>query len=107
MTQGKQKRYTNSYESIVAKQLIDALEQNKAACIVTAATPGGFCLTKDIRKKLGAQYIDVGIAEEHATTLLAGIAYNGGTPILPIYSTFYNVPMIKLLMTYVLIIAMH
>ena len=82
------KRYTNSYESIVAKQLIDALEQNKAACIVTAATPGGFCLTKDIREKLGAQYIDVGIAEEHATTLLAGIAHNGGTPILPIYSTF-------------------
>ncbi|MDU3514910.1 MAG: transketolase C-terminal domain-containing protein, partial [Veillonella sp.] len=82
------KRYTNSYESIVAKQLIDALEQNKAACIVTAATPGGFCLTKDIRERLGAQYIDVGIAEEHATTLLAGIAHNGGTPILPIYSTF-------------------
>ena len=82
------KRYTNSYESIVAKQLIDTLEQNKAACIITAATPGGFCLTKDIREKLGAQYIDVGIAEEHATTLLAGIAHNGGTPILPIYSTF-------------------
>ena len=82
------KRYTNSYESIVAKQLIETLEQNKAACIVTAATPGGFCLTKDIREKLCAQYIDVGIAEEHATTLLAGIAHNGGTPILPIYSTF-------------------
>jgi len=82
------KRYTNSYESIVAKQLIETLEQNKAACIVTAATPGGFCLTKDIREKLGAQYIDVGIAEEHATTLLAGIAHNGGMPILPIYSTF-------------------
>ena len=82
------KRYTNSYESIVAKQLIETLDQNKAACIVTAATPGGFCLTKDIRVKLGAQYIDVGIAEEHATTLLAGIAHNGGTPILPIYSTF-------------------
>ena len=82
------KRYTNSYESIVAKQLIDTLEQNKATCIVTAATPGGFCLTKDIREKLGTQYIDVGIAEEHATTLLAGIAHNGGTPILPIYSTF-------------------
>lgn len=82
------KRYTNSYESIVAKQLIETLDQNKAACIVTAATPGGFCLTEDIREKLGAQYIDVGIAEEHATTLLAGIAHNGGTPILPIYSTF-------------------
>ena len=82
------KRYTNSYESIVAKQLIDTLEHNKAACIVTAATPGGFCLTKDIREKLGTQYTDVGIAEEHATTLLAGIAHNGGTPILPIYSTF-------------------
>ena len=82
------KRYTNSYESIVAKQLIETLDQNKAACIVTAATPGGFCLTKDIREKLGAQYSDVGIAEEHATTLLAGIAHNGGTPILPIYSTF-------------------
>ncbi len=36
----------------MAKQLIDALEQNKAACIVTAATPGGFCLTKDIREKI-------------------------------------------------------
>ncbi|MDU3887145.1 MAG: 1-deoxy-D-xylulose-5-phosphate synthase [Veillonella sp.] len=82
------KNHDNTYESIVAKELITQLEINKSACIITAATPGGFCLTPEIRQKLGAQYIDVGIAEEHAMTLLAGIARANAKPILPIYSTF-------------------
>lgn len=66
------KRYTNT--PIVANNSLMHWSKT-AACIVTAATPGGFCLTKDIRERLGAQYID-GIAEEHAgLTLLAGIAW--------------------------------
>ena len=64
------------------------METNKSACLITAATPGGFCLTPEVRQKLGAQYIDVGIAEEHAMTLSAGIAHADAKPILPIYSTF-------------------
>ena len=82
------KNYSNTYESIAAKELIAELETNTSSCIITAATPGGFCLTPEIRQKLGAQYIDVGIAEEHAMTLLAGIAQADTKPILPIYSTF-------------------
>lgn len=82
------KNHDNTYESIAAKELITQLEINKSACIITAATPGGFCLTPEIRQKLGAQYIDVGIAEEHAMTLLTGIARANAKPILPIYSTF-------------------
>ena len=80
------KNYNNTYEAIAAKELIAELEANKSACLITAATPGGFCLTPEVRQKLGAQYIDVGIAEEHAMTLLAGIAHADAKPILPTYA---------------------
>ena len=39
-------------------------------------------------KAAGKQYIDVGIAEEHAIAMSSGIAKNGGKPVFNVYSTF-------------------
>ena len=41
-----------------------------------------------LQEKLPKQYIDVGIAEQHAVTLSAGLACEGMRPVVAIYSTF-------------------
>ncbi|MDD1417507.1 1-deoxy-D-xylulose-5-phosphate synthase, partial [Dolichospermum sp. ST_con] len=41
-----------------------------------------------LQAKLPNQYIDVGIAEQHAITLAAGLACEGMRPVAAIYSTF-------------------
>jgi 1-deoxy-D-xylulose-5-phosphate synthase len=41
-----------------------------------------------LQEKLPKQYIDVGIAEQHAVTLSAGLACEGMRPVVVIYSTF-------------------
>ena len=40
------------------------------------------------RAEAGKQFVDVGIAEEHAVALASGIAANGGKPVYGVYSTF-------------------
>ena len=40
------------------------------------------------RKEAGEQFVDVGIAEEHAVALVSGIAKNGGKPVLGTNATF-------------------
>lgn len=54
---------------------------------ITAAMPDGTGLTRFAAEK-AEQYIDVGIAEEHAVTLAAGMAAGGLRPWVAIYSTF-------------------
>jgi len=55
--------------------------------VITAAMPDGTGLTK-FSQTLPKQYVDVGIAEEHAVTLAAGMAASGAKPFCAIYSTF-------------------
>lgn len=55
--------------------------------VITAAMPDGTGLTK-FSQTLPNQYVDVGIAEEHAVTLAAGMAASGVKPFCAIYSTF-------------------
>ena len=43
---------------------------------------------KEKREEAGEQFIDVGIAEEHAVALASGMAKNGGKPVYGVYSTF-------------------
>jgi 1-deoxy-D-xylulose-5-phosphate synthase len=54
---------------------------------ITAAMATGTGLDK-LQEKLPDQYVDVGIAEQHAVTLAAGMACEGMRPIAAIYSTF-------------------
>lgn len=44
--------------------------------------------TKDKRLEAGRQFVDVGIAEEHAVAMASGIAKAGGKPVFGVYSTF-------------------
>lgn len=60
---------------------------NKDLVVVTPAMENGSMLNK-FKEKFPDRYYDVGIAEEHATTMCAGLALGGLHPILTIYSTF-------------------
>jgi 1-deoxy-D-xylulose-5-phosphate synthase len=62
-------------------------EQNPKIVGITAAMATGTGLDK-LQAKLPHQYIDVGIAEQHAVTLAAGLACEGMRPVAAIYSTF-------------------
>ncbi|TDM34837.1 1-deoxy-D-xylulose-5-phosphate synthase [Macrococcoides canis] len=62
-------------------------EKDKTIAAITPAMPVGSKLTK-FQKELPEQFFDVGIAEQHAVTMAAGMAANGMKPYVAIYSTF-------------------
>ncbi|MBC6420886.1 MAG: 1-deoxy-D-xylulose-5-phosphate synthase [Hormoscilla sp. SP12CHS1] len=76
-----------SYSKVFAHTLTTLAENNRQIVGITAAMATGTGLTK-LHEKLPKQYIDVGIAEQHAVTLAAGLACEGMRPVAAIYSTF-------------------
>ncbi|MBQ7515770.1 MAG: 1-deoxy-D-xylulose-5-phosphate synthase [Schwartzia sp.] len=76
-----------SYTSVFGQALIDLAAENEDITAITAAMPGGTGL-KAFGERFPARYFDVGIAEEHAVTLAAGMAAAGKRPVVAIYSTF-------------------
>ncbi len=76
-----------AYSKVFAETLIKLAEENPNIVAITAAMATGTGLDK-FQAKLPKQYIDVGIAEQHAVTLAAGLACEGMRPIAAIYSTF-------------------
>jgi 1-deoxy-D-xylulose-5-phosphate synthase len=76
-----------SYSKVFADTLIALAEKDKRIIGITAAMATGTGLDK-LQAKLPDQYIDVGIAEQHAVTLAAGLACEGMRPVAAIYSTF-------------------
>lgn len=75
------------YAKVFAETLITLAENNPKIVGITAAMATGTGLNK-LQEKLPQQYIDVGIAEQHAVTLAAGLACEGMRPVAAIYSTF-------------------
>ncbi|WP_017316138.1 1-deoxy-D-xylulose-5-phosphate synthase [Mastigocladopsis repens] len=75
------------YSKVFAHTLVKLAEQNPKIVGITAAMATGTGLDK-LQAKLPDQYIDVGIAEQHAVTLSAGLASEGMRPVVAIYSTF-------------------
>ena len=75
------------YAKVFAHTLTKLAEDNPQIIGITAAMATGTGLDK-LQKKLPKQYIDVGIAEQHAVTLAAGLACEGMRPVAAIYSTF-------------------
>ncbi len=76
------------YGSLTANLLLSKMEKDKSVVAVAAGVPSSFGFTEEKRKKAGKQFIDVGIAEEHAVALISGIAKNGGKPVFGTNSTF-------------------
>ncbi|MGG6268055.1 1-deoxy-D-xylulose-5-phosphate synthase [Leptolyngbya sp. AN03gr2] len=76
-----------SYSKVFGETLSKLAEDNPRILGITAAMATGTGL--DIfQKRVPKQYIDVGIAEQHAVTLAAGLACEGMRPVATIYSTF-------------------
>jgi 1-deoxy-D-xylulose-5-phosphate synthase len=76
-----------SYSKVFAETLIKIAEDDSRVVGITAAMATGTGLDK-LQAKLPKQYFDVGIAEQHAVTMAAGMACEGMRPVVTIYSTF-------------------
>ncbi|MEH2059564.1 MAG: 1-deoxy-D-xylulose-5-phosphate synthase [Nostoc sp.] len=76
-----------AYAKVFSHTLVKLAEQNPKIIGITAAMATGTGLDK-LQAKLPNQYVDVGIAEQHAITLAAGLATQGMRPVAVIYSTF-------------------
>ena len=79
---------SEDYSSVTADYLLKKMKQDKSVVAITSATPAVLGFTADKRAEAGAQFVDVGIAEENAVALASGIAANGGKPVYGVYSTF-------------------
>ena len=75
------------YQTIVGKTLNTLFQENSRLMAITPAMPTGSGLTS-LMEQFPERCIDVGIAEQHAVTLAAGMATQGLLPICVIYSTF-------------------
>jgi 1-deoxy-D-xylulose-5-phosphate synthase len=76
-----------SYSKVFGQTLVKLCEQDPTVVGITAAMATGTGLDL-LEKALPAQYFDVGIAEQHAVTMAAGMACEGLKPVVAIYSTF-------------------
>ena len=79
---------TENYYTITTDFILEKAQNDRRIVAITPATPGAYGFTKEFRDKLGEQYVDVGIAEEHAIAYASALAKNGAKPILAIMSSF-------------------
>lgn len=71
----------------VSTILSQAGEENPTICAITAAMTDG-CGLSEFAARFPDRFFDVGIAEEHAATLVGGLALGGMRPVLVLYATF-------------------
>lgn len=77
-----------NYEEMTCDFLIKKMKADPKIAAIVAAVPGVIGFTKEKRKEAGKQYVDVGIAEEHAIAFASGMAKNGGKPVFATHSSF-------------------
>ncbi len=75
------------YQDVFGKTIIELAEQNKSILGITPAMPSGSSL-KFMMEKMPDRAFDVGICEQHAVTLSAGMATQGMRVFCNIYSSF-------------------
>jgi 1-deoxy-D-xylulose-5-phosphate synthase len=78
---------TPNYTAFFAKELVELGATDRRIVGITAGMPTGTGLAK-FQAKYPDRFIDVGIAEQHAVTLAAGLALGGMRPVVALYSTF-------------------
>ncbi|CAI3268345.1 1-deoxy-D-xylulose-5-phosphate synthase [Enterococcus cecorum] len=76
-----------TYSNLTTEFLWDKMQKDKTVVAVNAGTPM-MLFNPEQRKQLGKQFIDVGIAEQQAATMTAGLAKNGAKPVWVVNSTF-------------------
>lgn len=75
------------YSKVFGEKLVSLAEKDEKIVAVTAAMKDGTGL-KEFANKFPERFFDVGIAEQHAVGLIAGMAKAGIKPVLPLYSSF-------------------
>ena len=78
----------DDYARLTGEVLLDHMRSDGSLVAVSAATPYIMGFTPELRERAGRQFVDVGIAEEHAVTYVTGLARAGARPVLGIYATF-------------------
>lgn len=76
------------YGQLTCDYLMGKMKKNPKVVAIVAAVPTNIGFTEDKRKEAGKQFVDVGIAEEHAIAMASGIAKNGGKPVFATHSSF-------------------
>lgn len=77
-----------TYNSVTADYFLEKKKTTKNLTVISPATPGATGFTPEFREKMGENYVDVDIAEQHAVGYISGIAKNGGKPVLAVLSSF-------------------
>ncbi len=77
-----------NYFSVTTDYILSKAKKDKSVMAISPATPGAYGFTPEFREKLGKQYLDVGIAEEHAIAMVSAMAKYGAKPILAVLSSF-------------------
>lgn len=76
------------FGDITARYLMKKMKADPMVAAISAGTPGILGFSPERRREAGHQFIDVGIAEEHAVALASGMAKAGGKPVFGVVSTF-------------------
>ena len=77
-----------TYADITGEALSAAIQRDSQVVGITAATPYIMGFTPELRAAAGKQFVDVGIAEEHAVTFATALARSGAKPVFGVYGTF-------------------
>ena len=77
-----------TYADITGAHLLARMASDQRLIAISSATPYMMGFTPARREAAGRQFVDVGIAEEHAVTLAAGLAAGGVHPVYGVYGTF-------------------
>lgn len=79
-----------NYDNLVADYLLDKMKKDPSVVALCAAVPATIAFDKAHRDAAGKQFVDVDICEQHLLSMAAGIAKNGGKPVVATFSTFYQ-----------------
>ena len=79
----------DDYSKVFGKKLVELAKTDKNIVAITAAMRDGTGLT-EFAREFPDRFFDVGIAEQHALTMAAGLAKGGLKPVVSIYSSFYQ-----------------
>ena len=77
------------YSKVFGEKLVSIAKENNKVVAITAAMASGTGLS-EFRRLYPDRFFDVGIAEQHAVGLAAGMAKSDLIPVVPIYSSFYQ-----------------
>jgi len=80
---------SKDYSKVFGEKLVELAKSNEKIVAITASMKDGTGLTK-FSQEFPYRFFDIGIAEQHAITMAAGMAKEGMIPFVPIYSSFYQ-----------------